>query len=62
MQSDQKTIGTLKSCDLCDQKMNPTIHIYGDDTRLCNDCFYRLERAPEMVAKSMERFLIGNVV
>jgi hypothetical protein len=62
MQSDQKTIETLQNCDLCERRMNPTINIYRDDTRLCNDCFCRLERAPELVAKSMERFLIGNVV
>lgn len=62
MQSDQKTIRTLLNCNLCERGMNPTINIYNDDTRLCNDCFYQLERAPEMVAKSIEWFLVGNVV
>ena len=62
MNSDQRTIDTPQYCDLCQRRMNPTIHIYRDDTRLCNDGFCQLESAPEVVAKSIERFLIGNVV
>jgi ribosome-binding protein aMBF1 (putative translation factor) len=62
MKSDQLPIDIPQYCDLCQRRMNPTIHIYGEDTRLCNDCYCQLESAPEVVAKSIERFLIGNVV
>lgn len=49
-------------CELCEQKMNPTVKIYNNDTRLCRTCFYHMETMPGAVAKCVERFLIGNVV
>lgn len=62
MNSEQQTIETPPNCDLCQRKMNPTIHIYKQDTHLCNDCFSQLESVPLVVAKCVERFLIGDVV
>lgn len=62
MLSDSKTIDTLQKCELCEQKMNPTVKIYNNDTRLCKTCFHQMGKLPDIVAKSVERFLIGNVV
>lgn len=52
----------VEKCGLCEQKMNPTVKIYNSDTRLCRTCFDRMEKMPEVVAKCVERFLVGNVV
>ncbi|MGD9006809.1 MAG: hypothetical protein PVG41_02750 [Desulfobacteraceae bacterium] len=52
----------VEKCELCEQKMNPTVKIYNDDTRLCKTCFDHIENMPEVVAKCVERFLFGNVV
>jgi formylmethanofuran dehydrogenase subunit E len=49
-------------CDLCERLMNPTVNIYNEDLYLCNACFYQMENLPPVVAKCVERFLIGNVV
>ncbi len=62
MKSDEQPIHALQKCELCEQKMNPTVKIYNNDTRLCKACFHHMEKLPEVVAKSVERFLIGNVV
>ena len=61
-QSDKPSIDPLQRCDLWEQKINPTVKIYNNDTRLCKACFGHMENLPEVVAKSVERFLIGNVV
>jgi recombinational DNA repair protein (RecF pathway) len=52
----------VEKCGLCEQKMNPTVKIYNNDTRLCKTCFDHMENMPDVVAKCVERFLIGNVV
>jgi hypothetical protein len=62
MQTEHKTIEAFQKCELCEQKMNPTVKIYNKDTRLCKACFHHMEKLPDIVAKSVERFLIGNVV
>jgi hypothetical protein len=61
-QSDKQSIAPFQRCELCEQKMNPTVQIYNNDTRLCKTCFDHMGSLPEVVAKSVERFLIGNVV
>jgi formylmethanofuran dehydrogenase subunit E len=61
-QSGKQSIDPLQRCDLCEQKMNPTVKIYTNNTRLCKSCFDHMENLPEVVAKNVERFLIGNVV
>jgi hypothetical protein len=61
-QSDKPSIDPVQRCDLCEQKINPTVKIYNNDIRLCKACFGHMENLPEVVAKSVERFLIGNVV
>ncbi|MGD8835092.1 MAG: hypothetical protein PVI54_11840 [Desulfobacteraceae bacterium] len=58
----EESISAGKRCDLCELVMNPTVNIYSDDCHLCNTCFREMENMPEVVAKSVERFLIGNVV
>ncbi len=62
MKSDEQSNEAIPKCDLCERKMNPTIRIYNHNTRLCSACFYHIQNLPEIVAKSVERFLIGNVV
>jgi hypothetical protein len=62
MISSGQPIGELQKCVLCDQEMNPTEKIFNTHTRLCSTCFYRMEKQPEIVTNSIERFLIGNVV
>jgi hypothetical protein len=62
MNSDEQSNEAIPKCDLCERKMNPTVKIYNDNTFLCSACFYHIKNMPEIVAKSVERFLIGNVV
>lgn len=62
MHSDDQLSETVPKCDLCERKMNPTVRIYNDNTRLCSACFHHVEKLPDIVARSVERFLIGNVV
>jgi formylmethanofuran dehydrogenase subunit E len=62
MKSDKQITDALKKCELCEQKMNPTVNIYKNDTRLCKGCFEHMANMPEVVANCVERFLIGNVV
>jgi hypothetical protein len=52
----------VEKCELCEQKMNPTVKIFNNDTHLCKACFNHMENMPKVVAKCVERFLIGNVV
>jgi hypothetical protein len=53
---------TILKCELCEQRMIPTVKIYNNNTRPCKTCFHHMESLPEVVAKCVERFLIGNVV
>jgi hypothetical protein len=62
MDKTSQTKEIQKKCDLCEQVMNPTILIYKDQTCLCKACYDHMLRMPEPLAKSVERFLIGNVV
>ena len=62
MKSYKQLTDAPHKCELCEQKMNPTVNIYNNDTRLCNGCFEHMAKTPEVVANCMERFLIGNVV
>jgi hypothetical protein len=60
--SNEQSIEAHQKCELCEQKMNPTVKIYNHNTRLCKACYQHMGNLPEIVAKSVERFLIGNVV
>ncbi len=62
MKSIEQPIDASPKCERCEQKMNPTVKIYNDNIQLCKACFDHVEILPELVAKSVERFLIGNVV
>ena len=62
MESNKTNMDTAKKCDMCDQKMNPTVNAYKEDTRLCAACFGHMQCVPEHLARSVERFLIGNVL
>ena len=62
METNTPTKDVQKKCDLCEQTMNPTAHLYKDWTCLCKACFGHMQQMPEPLAKSVERFLIGNVV
>lgn len=61
MNSGNQIIDSSQKCELCEQKMNPAVKIY-NNIRLCKACFHHMEKLPDVVAKSVERFLIGNVV
>ena len=62
MESKEQPTNASPKCDLCEQKMNPTVKVYNNHTFLCAACFHHMKNLPEIVAKSLERFLIGNVV
>ena len=62
MTSEKQPIPVHKQCDLCRQKMNPTAHTYHQDHHLCSSCLQHMKALPDAVAKSVERFLSGNVV
>ena len=62
MQSYKQSIDPLQKCELCEQKMNPTAKIYKNHIHLCKACFHYMGGMPEIAAKRIERFLIGNVV
>ncbi len=62
MKSDEQPIDALQKCELCEHIMNPTVKIYNNNIRLCKACFHHMGKMPEIVAKCVERFLIGNVV
>ena len=61
MKSDNQSIDPLQKCELCEQKMNSAGIIY-NNIDLCKAYFHPMEKLSEVVAKSVERFLIGNVV
>ncbi len=61
MKADDQSRDVIPCCDLCEQKMNPTVNIY-NDIRLCSECYQHIQNLPQIVAKSVERFLIGNVL
>jgi UV DNA damage repair endonuclease len=62
MKLEKQTFSTNQKCNLCEQKMNPTVNIYKEHHHLCKACYQRMQNIPEMVAKSVERWLNGNVV
>jgi ribosome-binding protein aMBF1 (putative translation factor) len=62
MKLDEQSTDTLQKCELCGHKMNPTVKIYNNDTRLCKACFNHMGNMPEIVEKCVSRFLIGNVL
>lgn len=62
MNSDYQSNETIPRCDLCERKMNPAVRIYNNIISLCSPCFHRIQKLPENTAKSVERFLAGNVV
>lgn len=62
MQTEKQSFSACLACDLCEQKMNPTVNIYKSDHKLCTACLQHLQTVPEAVAKSVERWLNGNVV
>lgn len=62
MNSEDQLGKTIPRCNLCERKMNPTVRIYNDNIHLCSACFHRIRNLPEIVAESVERFLLGNVV
>lgn len=59
---EEQDIDTLQKCEFCERKMNPTVRIYKEHNRLCSICFANVENMPEIVLKSVERVLVGNVV
>ncbi len=61
MDSNEQLRETLQKCDLCEQKINPAVKIC-NNICLCPACFHHIQKMPEIVAKNVERFLIGNVV
>lgn len=62
MQSEKHSFSANLKCDLCEQKMNPTVNIFKNDHKLCKACFIHMQNIPDVVAKSVERWLKGNVV
>ena len=62
MESNNKNMDTAKKCEMCDRKMNPTVNVYKEDTRLRTARFGHLQGVPEHLARSVERFLIGNAL
>jgi hypothetical protein len=62
MKTEPTTKELQQKCELCEQTMNPTIHIYKEQTSLCRACFGHMQQLPEPLVKSVERFLMGNVV
>jgi hypothetical protein len=62
MNSDYQSSEAIPECDLCERKMNPTVRIYNDIICLCSPCFHHIQNLPKNAAKSIERFLVGNVV
>lgn len=60
--SDTQSIVGLQECELCGQKVDLEMKVNINDLRLCEVCHHQIKRMPEMVAKGVVRFLIGNVV
>lgn len=61
MRTDEPSCDVIPNCELCEKKLNPTVNLY-HDICLCSDCFQHIQNLPPVVANSLERFLIGNVV
>jgi hypothetical protein len=61
MKADELSRDVIPNCNLCDEKMNLTLDSR-NDIYLCSECFQHTQDSPQIVAKSVERFLIGNVV
>jgi hypothetical protein len=62
MEVTEMSVPVGQRCDLCERLMNPTVNIYKDAYHLCNDCYDQIWQMPPVMAKCVERFLIGNVV
>lgn len=62
MRTSEQSIGIIDKCELCGQKINPTVKIYKDHTRLCKTCFHHMEIMPEIVGECVKRMMIGNVL
>ncbi len=62
MQSNQTIEMTTSQCHLCEQKMNRSAYLFTKEIVICGVCYHHLERLPEVVIRSVERFLIGNVM
>lgn len=60
--SDEKSVDVGMQCTLCEQKMNPSVRIYNDHICLCSACYGRMQNLSEPAARSIERFLMGNVI
>ena len=56
MQSNQSIEITPSQCHLCEQKMNPAAYPLTKEIVLCQGCYHHMERLPEVVIKSVERF------
>ena len=62
MQIDKNIEIAAANCQLCEQEMNPTGYPLNEEIVLCRGCYHHMKRLPEVVIKSVERFIIGNVV
>lgn len=62
MKTGEQQTDARNKCELCNQKMNPTVKIYKNHTRLCKACFQHMEIMPSIVAKCVERLVVGNVL
>lgn len=62
MKSEEQMPGRPQKCELCGHILNPHVEIYKTHTLLCSTCFQQMDTLPEVLANSLERFLIGNVV
>lgn len=60
--SDEKSVDVRMQCTLCEQKMNPSVRVYNDHICLRSACYCRMQNLSETAARSIERFLMGNVV
>jgi hypothetical protein len=59
----QENIRYSTRCILCDAEIpEEQNHQSGAMMDLCLSCTYRSERAPELFANCIQRFLIGNVL
>ncbi|MCP4744641.1 MAG: hypothetical protein GY874_00640 [Desulfobacteraceae bacterium] len=61
MNLNEHAIESRSNCDLCDQTRNQVSNKYNGNC-FCPNCSNCMEDVPNNLAKSVERFLIGNVV
>ena len=62
MKSEQNPIQIHGNCDLCGQRMAPSMTDNREHAHLCRDCALHMEAMPETLATCVARFLIGNPV